>query len=564
NWANDAYDNLDERIREIKGTDEYQEIAWYLNNLKAVSIVKFKDGKEQSYESLQKAVDQLASFADKMKEKGKAKLNKKNAQNAYEDLINIVKKGLESTVKASKNLSARQRTALLSSILTIGVADAAIALGHDIKDKKNQRTIEAIELNRQFEEDAAIFDARGMFMESDEEREQREERNNAAAYRDAKKIADANKQAEIERQERLRLAREKALAAEIAAQAQKEAEVLSAKAEKGAAETIAMAEKNAAKKSEITQPLKGKEPKLKVDNVAAKIKNVKIKSSPAERFKAAWEEVLANEGGYGTTAKLRNQARAEKAKLEKEGKEVPKHIKVKAAGRVIDQPTNYGVTQNTWDHMRKTHKHLLGDSPKDVALISTFDAQMVFKLGFYDSYKLDKLEDQRDVVSIADYLYNHGTKSRLRLTKTLVDHAHENYGTEKIDFGDKKYKGKGQAKLWEDCWVQLNKLNDSQADSTFQAMCTYRDKIIKGNKKLAPYWEGLSNRIALTQKRYNVDDKTQLANWTYVKAKEEKARLLAQKKEAEKQKKLAAAKNNKKKTNDVVIASAVNKSKQNG
>lgn len=57
----------------------------------------------------------------------------------------------------------------------------------------------------------------------------------------------------------------------------------------------------------------------------------------------------------------------------------------------IDQPTNMGITQDTLANFNRAHPHLKID--KNIKNISREDAKLIYKLDYYDQYRIEEIDN---------------------------------------------------------------------------------------------------------------------------------------------------------------------------
>lgn len=86
----------------------------------------------------------------------------------------------------------------------------------------------------------------------------------------------------------------------------------------------------------------------------------------------------------------------------------------------IDQPTNMGIIQSTLDNFNKAHPNLKID--KKLKDITKADAQLIYKLDFYDQYRLEIVDNNdNSKVLLTMFVMLKPTSALTLLHKSLND-----------------------------------------------------------------------------------------------------------------------------------------------
>lgn len=115
----------------------------------------------------------------------------------------------------------------------------------------------------------------------------------------------------------------------------------------------------------------------------------KQKLTPEEqnkRFDNFAKELLHEEGGYATKEK-------------------------------IDQETHYGVIKSTLESFKKTYPEHAKTMPNKLKDLTKENAKTIIRVGFYDQYKIGKIENDLIAEMILDITYNHSYKTMREFVK---------------------------------------------------------------------------------------------------------------------------------------------------
>lgn len=99
-----------------------------------------------------------------------------------------------------------------------------------------------------------------------------------------------------------------------------------------------------------------------------------------ERFEKFAKELLHEEGGYATKGK-------------------------------IDQETHYGVINSTLENFKKNYPKHSSEMPNNLKGLTKENAKTIIRVGFYDQYKIGKIENDLIAEMILDITYNHSYKT---------------------------------------------------------------------------------------------------------------------------------------------------------
>ncbi|MBO5442897.1 MAG: hypothetical protein J6A33_03815 [Alphaproteobacteria bacterium] len=99
-------------------------------------------------------------------------------------------------------------------------------------------------------------------------------------------------------------------------------------------------------------------------------------SSPEERFKNVAAALLGEEGGYATK-------------------------------KQIDQETHFGVINSTLENFKKNYPKYADQMPEKLKDLTKENALTIIRVGFYEQYKIDRIENESVAKLMLDVAYNH-------------------------------------------------------------------------------------------------------------------------------------------------------------
>ncbi len=98
--------------------------------------------------------------------------------------------------------------------------------------------------------------------------------------------------------------------------------------------------------------------------------------NPEERFNAVASALLGEEGGYATK-------------------------------KQIDQETHYGVINSTLKNFKKNYPKYASQMPENLKDLTKEQALTIIRVGFYEQYKIDQIENESIAKLTLDVAYNH-------------------------------------------------------------------------------------------------------------------------------------------------------------
>ena len=153
---------------------------------------------------------------------------------------------------------------------------------------------------------------------------------------------------------------------------------------------------------------KAKEPEYSQNNLLENSKNIKkIPPVPAKKPEYNPNNLLEN------SKKISALSKAKQAGIYKENAKFDRLVDSVFGEEgdfeddlnKIDQPTNMGIIQGTLNNFNKAHPELkINKSLKD---ITRDDAKLIYKLDFYDAYRIDEIDSPVLRLTIFDTLVNH-------------------------------------------------------------------------------------------------------------------------------------------------------------
>ncbi|MFV0626790.1 MAG: glycosyl hydrolase 108 family protein [Alphaproteobacteria bacterium] len=142
---------------------------------------------------------------------------------------------------------------------------------------------------------------------------------------------------------------------------------------------------------------------IKLQNISAH-----LEVNKQERFEKIVQETFAKEGGYGTTAK-------EAAALRAKGEKVA----------VIDQATNFGVTNPLLKSLKKRFPEKYGKFPSDVKHLTEAQSVKVVEY-FYEEFSSHKIENESVAKMLFDASYNHKPKTFKKFFEAGIKEVEKN------------------------------------------------------------------------------------------------------------------------------------------
>ncbi|MDD4556366.1 MAG: glycosyl hydrolase 108 family protein [Alphaproteobacteria bacterium] len=183
--------------------------------------------------------------------------------------------------------------------------------------------------------------------------------------------------------------------------------------------------------------------------------NAQLEINRKDRFERIITETFQKEGGFGTTKK-------EAEKLRANGEKVA----------VIDQATNFGVTEPLLQNLRDMFPEKYGKLPKKVKDLKKKEAVLVMDY-FYESFHSHRIENESLSQMLFDASYNHTPKTFRKFLQKALDSV-EKKRDEKTD--------KKLTKSWSGKVNYLNSCDDKELKLFYDSFAKERLAFMKDGR----------------------------------------------------------------------------------